>query len=85
MRRILNILPMIMLATGLQGHSRQPVASTSDSAHRIQVFRAGKGEPRVREAAASRTAVPRTPAQARDMGITRAYQVPKPGEGSPKD
>ena len=84
MRRILNLMPMILLAASLPAFSVQPESPSPGATHRIQVFRAGKGEPRVREAVAARTASPRTPNQTQDTGRTRPYQVPKPGEGTPK-
>lgn len=84
MRRILNVMPMILLAASLPAFSVQPESPSPGSTHRIQVFRAGKGEPRVRDGEAARTASPRTPNQAQDAGRTRPYQAPKPGEGAPK-
>lgn len=84
MRRIFTMMPMILLAAGLPAHSSQPNPSTPGPAHRIHVYRAGRGELRVREAAASRTAVPCAPGQVRDTGLTHPYQVSKPGEGAPK-
>lgn len=84
MRRVLNLMPMILLAASLPAFSAQPDSPSSGATHRIQVFRAGKGEPRVREAAPARTAPPRPPNQAQDTGRTRPYQAAKPGEGAPK-
>lgn len=84
MRRILNLMPLILLAASLPAFSAQPESPSPGSTHRIQVIRTGKGEPRVREAAAARTAAPRTPNQAQETGRTRPYQPAKPGEGEPK-
>jgi hypothetical protein len=84
MRRVLNVIPMILLAVSLSAYSAKPEAPVSGSAHRIQVYRAGKGEPRVRQAAAARTAAPRTPEQVQDGGRSQPYQPAKPGEGEPK-
>jgi hypothetical protein len=84
MRRMLNALPMILLMASIPALSAQPVAPTSGSTHRIQVYRAGKGEPRVREAAAARTASPRVAEQAMGGGRSQPYQPAKPGEGEPK-
>ena len=84
MRRFLNIMPIILLAGSLPAFSAQPESPSTGSSHRIMVFRAGKGAPRVRDAAAARTTSSRTPSQAQDTGCTRPYQVPKPGEGAPK-
>jgi hypothetical protein len=84
MRRMLNAIPMILLAVSFPAFSAQPVAPTSGSTHRIQVYRAGKGEPRVREAAAARTAAPHTPEPSRGGGRSQPYQPAKPGEGEPK-
>lgn len=84
MRRILNVLPMILLAASLPAFAVQPESPNPGSAHRIQVFRAGKGEPRVRDAGTARTATPRPPSQAQDTARTRPYQAAKPGEGEPK-
>ncbi len=84
MRRLLNLIPMLLLAANLPAFSAQPESPTPGSTHRIQVFRAGKGEPRVRDAAAARTASPRTSNQAQETGRTRPYRAAKPGEGEPK-
>lgn len=74
MRRIFCVMPILLLAAGLPAFSVQPETPTGPT-HRIQVFRAGKGEPRTRDdAAAARTASPRDPAQ----GRTRPYQAAKP-------
>ena len=84
MRRMLNVIPMILLAVSFPAFSAQPEAPTTGSTHRIQVYRAGKGEPRVREAAAARTAAPRVAEPAKGDGRTQPYQPAKPGEGEPK-
>ena len=84
MRRMLNVIPMILLAASLPTFSAQPEAPTTGSTHRIQVYRAGKGEPREREAAAARTAAPRVAEQAKGDGRSQPYQPSKPGEGEPK-
>jgi hypothetical protein len=84
MRRMLNVIAMILLPASFPAFSAQPVAPTSGSTHRIQVYRAGKGEPRVREAAAARTAAPRVAEQAKSGGRSQPYQPTKPGEGEPK-
>ncbi|MDP1833180.1 MAG: hypothetical protein Q8K67_14060 [Geothrix sp.] len=84
MRRILNVMPLILLAASLPAFSVQTESPGPGSTHRIQVFRAGKGEPRVRDAEAARTASPRPPNQVQDTGRTRPYQAAKPGEGEPK-
>ena len=85
MRGILNVFPMLLLVASLPAHTAQPEAPSPASTHRIQVFRAGKGEPRVREAVAARKGdSPATPQQAQDAGRTRPYQAAKPGEGAPK-
>ena len=84
MRRILHVMPMILLAASLPAVSVQPETPGPGPAHRVQVFRAGKGEPRVREAVPARTASPRPASQGQDAGRTRPYQAAKPGEGAPK-
>ena len=84
MRRILNVMPMILLAASLPAFSAQPEPPSPGSTHRVQVLRAGKGEPRVRDAVAARKASPRTPDQGQGTGRTRPYQAAKPGEGEPK-
>jgi len=84
MRRMLNVIPMILLAASFPAFSAQSEAPTTGSTHRIQVYRAGKGEPRVRSAAAARTAAPRVAEQAKGDGRTQPYQPAKPGEGEPK-
>ena len=84
MRRMLNAIPMIMLAASFPAFSAQSEAPTTGSTHRIQVYRAGKGEPRVREAAAARSAAPRAAEQAKGGGRSQPYQPAKPGEGEPK-
>jgi len=82
MRRILNIMPILLLAASLPAFSVQPQSPPPGPTHRIQVFRAGKGQPRVRDVAAARTVSPRIANQ--DTGRTRPYQVAKAGEGAPK-
>ena len=84
MRRMLNVIPMILLAVSFPAFSAQPEAPTTGSTHRIQVYRAGKGEPRVRQAAAARTATPRASEQIQDGGRSQPYKPAKPGEGEPK-
>jgi hypothetical protein len=84
MRPILNVMPLILLAASLSASSAQAEPPSPGSTHRIQVFRTGKGEPRVRDAVAARTASPRTPDQVQAPGRTRPYQAAKPGEGAPK-
>lgn len=84
MRRILNVMPMILLAASLPAFAVQPESPNPGSSHRIQVFRAGKGEPRVRDAGTARTATPRTPSKAQGADRTRPYQAAKSGEGEPK-
>ena len=84
MRRILNVMPLLLLAASLPVFSAQPDSPSPGSTHRIQVFRTGKGEPRVRDAVAARTASPRTPSPSQDKESTRPYQAGKPGEGTPK-
>jgi hypothetical protein len=83
MRRMLNVIPMILLAS-LPAFSAQAEAPTAGATHRIQVYQAGKGAPRVREAAAARKAAPRAPEQVQDGGRSQPYQPAKPGEGEPK-
>lgn len=84
MRRLMNILPMILLMAGLPAHSVQSEAPNPSATHRIQVFRTGKGEPRVRDAVAARTASQPKPDLAQPKGTSRPYKAPKPGEGAPK-
>ena len=84
MRRMLNVLPMLLVAVSLPVLSAQSEASATGSTHSIQVYRAGKGEPRVRQAAAARTATPRASEQIRDGGRSQPYKAAKPGEGEPK-
>jgi hypothetical protein len=84
MQRRLNILPILLFAMSLPAFAVQLESPSASSAHRTQVLRPGKGEPRVRDAVPARTASPRTPDQNPDKGRTRPYQVPKPGEGAPK-
>jgi hypothetical protein len=84
MRRMLNVIPMILLAMSLPAFSAQAEAPAAGTTHRIQVYQAGKGAPRVREAAAARKAAPRAPEKARDGGLSQPYQPAKPGEGEPK-
>jgi len=84
MRRMLNVLPMLLVAVSLPALSAQSEASATGSTHSIQVYRAGKGEPRVRSAAAARTAAPRAAEKAKSDGRTQPYQPAKPGEGEPK-
>jgi hypothetical protein len=84
MRRILNVMPMILLAACLPAYSVQPESPSPGSTHRIQVFREGKGEPRVRGAVAARNAASAAQHQVQGTGRTRPYQVAKPGEGAPK-
>lgn len=89
MRLILTIMPSILLAASLPAHSAEP--ESPNTTHRIQEIRAGKGEPRVRDAAAARTAPPDTPKQgqpqdqAQPKGRSHPYQPAKPGEGTPKN
>lgn len=83
MRWMLNVMSMILLAVSVPLLAVQPETPSPRSTQRIQVFRAGKGEPRVREVLAARTAG-RTPHKDVGQGRTRPYQVPKPGEGTPK-
>lgn len=84
MRRILNALPMILLAASLPAAPAPPEAPSAGATHRIQVFRAGKGEPRVRGALPARTASPLPPNQAKNTGRTQPYRAAQPGEGEPK-
>ena len=84
MRRMLNVLPMLLVAVSLPVLSAQSEASATGSTHSIQVYRAGKGEPRVRSAAAARTAAHRVAEPAKGDGRTQPYQPAKPGEGEPK-
>jgi hypothetical protein len=84
MRRILKVMPVILLVASLPAFPAQPESPNPGSTHRIQAYRAGKGEPRVREAATARTASPRPSNQVQDKGRTRPYQAAKPGEGAPK-
>jgi hypothetical protein len=82
MQRILNVIPMILLAVSLPAFSAETPAA--GATHRIQVYQAGKGALRVREAAAARKAAPRAPEQAPAGGRSQPYQPAKPGEGEPK-
>jgi hypothetical protein len=75
---------MLLVAVSLPSLSAQSEASATGSTHSIQVYRAGKGEPRVRQAASARTAAPRVAEQAKGDGRTQPYQPTKPGEGEPK-
>lgn len=84
MRRIVYMIPLFILATGFSAFADQPASPKAGATHSIQILRAGKGEPRVRDAAAARTAAPRTPDPAEGTGRTRPYQAAKPGEGEPK-
>ena len=84
MRRTLHLMPMLLLTAALPALAAQPEPPTSGASHTTQVFRSGKGEPRVRTAAASRTATQRPPSPAEGTGRTRPYQPAKPGEGAPK-
>ena len=84
MRRMLNVMPMILLAAGLSASSPEPELPSPAPAHRIQVLRAGKGEPRVRDAATARKAPPRASNKAEGTARSRPYQPAKPGEGEPK-
>lgn len=84
MRGILNVMPILLLAAGLPAFAVPQESPSPGSTHRIQVFRAGKGDARVRDAATARTASPRTPNQTQEKGRTRPYQPAKPGEGAPK-
>lgn len=84
MRLVLYVVPMLLLAGNLSALSVQPESQRPGAAHRVQVIRAGKGEPRVREAAAARTASPQTSNTGPSTRRTRPYQAAKPGEGAPK-
>ena len=85
MRRLLNVMPMILLAVSIPVFAVQSETPSPVFTHRIQVFRAEKGEPRMRAVLTARTAPSRTPHQVLGQGRTRPYQVAKPGEGSPKN
>ena len=80
MRRRLQALFRFMVALGL------PVASAMAGAGppspRLQVFRPGPGQPRVREAGARRYAP--NALEQRRQGRPQPYKVPKPGEGPAK-
>lgn len=84
MRRTMNILPLLLLAASLPVLSGQSAPPSPGTAQRIQVFRAGKGVSRVREAQAARVASPQVRGQEPGPGRTRPYQAAKPGEGVPK-
>ena len=77
MRRILNCLPIILVTLSLpalaaQAESPKPI---------IRIIRSGKGQARVRDASAARTA---SPDQAGGT-VRRPYKAAKPGEGAPKN
>lgn len=85
MRITLPPVAMILLTAGVSAFAVQSEPPGSNSTHRTQVFRSGKGEPRVRDAATARTASARSAAPAEGTGRSRPYQAAKPGEGAPKN
>lgn len=84
MRPKSTALPMILLAVSLPLLSAQAEVPSARGTHRTQAVRAGRGEPRVREAVSDRAATLRAPGQAQAHERTRAYQAPKVGEGTTK-
>lgn len=84
MRQMLNLMPILLLTVSLPVFSAQTESPSPGATHRVQVFQSGKGEPRVRAAAAGRTASPRALSSVQGTGRTRPYQPAKPGEGAPK-
>lgn len=64
----------------LLAFSAQPPSPRPGATHRVQVYRAGPGEPRDRAAPTS----PRLSSPIQDKGRTRPYQIVKPGDGAPK-
>jgi len=85
MRFTVSSVAMILLTAGLPALAAQTEPADPSPAHRTQVLRPGKGEPRVRDAASARKATDRPAAPAEGNGRSRPYQIPKPGEGAPKD
>jgi hypothetical protein len=79
MRSVFHFLPIVLIPLSLPSIAAQAEASNTQI---IQIIRSGKGLPRVRDASAARVAAPRTVDPA---GRTVPYQVPKPGEGAPKN
>ena len=79
------ILPILLVTLNLPAFAVQSEPARPGPTHIIQEIRSGKGQPRVREASAARTATLRTPSPAEGAGCTRTYQAAKPGEGAPKN
>lgn len=84
MRFTMSPVAMILMTAGLSALAAQPEPADPSPTHRTQVLRPGKGESRVRDAAAARKASDRPSAPAEGSGRSRPYQAPKPGEGEPK-
>lgn len=85
MRFIMSPVAMILLTASFSAFAAQTEPAGASPTHRTQVLRPGKGEARVRDASAARTASPRPTPPAEGTGRSRPYQAPKPGEGAPKD
>lgn len=84
MLRMLNVLSIVLMAACLQAFAAAPEVPSSGATHRVQVLRAGEGEPRQRDTGTARTPTPSTPHQNQDKVRTRPYQAAKPGQGLPK-
>jgi len=84
MRSILPSLPILLVALSAPALALPPDAPSPASRHLIQSLRAGNGQPRVRDASASRVAARRTLDQADGTHRSRPYRVAQPGEGEPK-
>lgn len=84
MRHPLHTLNIALVMLSLPAWAQQPAPPASGTTHIIRIIRSGQGQPRVRDAAAARTASPRKVTQTERASRTRPYQVPKPGEGEPK-
>jgi hypothetical protein len=80
MRHNLPFLPILLLALSTPAFALPP----DSPRHRIQILRSGNGQPRIRDAAASRVATPRTLDQTGGTRRSRPYQIAQPGEGEPK-
>jgi len=85
MRVTMSPVTMLLLSASLSAFAAQAEPAGASPTHRTQVLRAGKGEPRVRDAASARRATDRPQAAAEGRGRSRPYQPAKPGEGAPKD
>ena len=84
MRHARSILPTLLLLACLPAIAAPSDPPQADPAPIVRPLRAGSGQPRVRDTAATNKAAKPTQVDHGGVRHFRLYQIPKPGEGEPK-